>query len=37
MMSDILSNYGLAFLLSLMKFASASFKSLQRNDLTSDS
>ena len=34
-MCDILSNYGLS-LISLMKFVSASFKYLQRNDLTSD-
>ena len=35
-MCDILSNYGLPFLKSLMKFVSASFQYLQRNDLTSD-
>ena len=35
-MCDKLSNYGLPFLKSLMKFVSASFKYLPRNDLTSD-
>ena len=34
-MCNILSNYGLS-LISLMKFVSATFKYLQRNDLTSD-